>query len=177
MPRLAEPVGVGGVHVHATLSVCGAADPVAVKVNVPFWQAMPEIDTCCGVPGESVPFAGLNEAFTSLLADQPIVPVELASSVSVTVQGPDSPHVLPSRLAGLTDHAGGMSVGEGDGDGINVGDGEGDGMSVGEGDGMSVGEGDGEGDGMSVGEGVGVMPITTSVTATCAFPPFELIAR
>lgn len=159
MSRLAVPVGVGGVHVHATLSVCGVADPVAVKVNVPFWQAMPEIDTCCGVPGESVPFAGLNEAFTSLLADQPIAPVELASSVSVTVQGPDSPHVLPSRPVGLTDHAGGMSVGEGDGDGINVG------------------EGEGEGEGSSVGEGVGVMPITTSVTATCAVPPFELIAR
>ena len=178
-------VSVGGVQLHDTGRDCGWAAPEAVKVNVPFWQAMPEIFTDCGTPGERVPLDGLKVALIPLLAVQVILPVELELSVRVTVQDPVPPQVLGSKLVGLTDHAG--TAGEGDGDGEGEGEGDGDGDGEGEGDGAGEGEGGGVVPGGLVGEGVvlggdvvlgggvGVTPVTTSVTATVAFPAFEVI--
>jgi len=147
----------GGVQLHDTARDCGWAGLEAVKVKVPFWQAMPEMLTCCWLPGERVPPDGAKVAFTVLLADQVILPVELESSVRVTVHGAVTPQVLESKLVGLTDHAGGTGEGEGDGEGEGEGDGEGDGdgEGVGEGDGDGEGVGDGEGDGEGVGDGDG----------------------
>jgi hypothetical protein len=157
---------------------------------------MPEMDTDCGTPGERVPLDGLKVALISLLAVQVILPVELELSVRVTVQDPVPPQVLGSKLAGLTDHAGG-TTGEGDGEGVGVGVGVdvgvGVGLEVGVGVGVEVavglgegvGDGDGEGggvvpgglvgEGTRLGGGVGVIPVTTSVRATVAFPAFEVI--
>ncbi len=84
-------------------------------------------------------------AVTSLLADQLILPVELASSIKVTVHAFVTPQLLPSRLVGLTDQDGGGGGGVCDG----------------------LGDRDGE--------GVGVVPITVSVMLTCALPPLEVI--
>src|SRR5260370_23276022 len=81
---------------------------------------MPEILTDWDTPGERVPLDGLKVAPTSLLADQVMLPVELGSSVRVTVHGAVAPQVLESKLVGLTDHAGG-TTGEGDGEGVGVG--------------------------------------------------------
>jgi len=148
------------------------------------------------MPGERVPLDGLKVAPTSLLADQVMLPVELGSSVRVTVHGAVTPQVLESKLVGLTDHAGG-TTGEGDGEGVGVGVGVdvgvGVGLEVGVGVGVEVavglgegvGDGDGEGggvvpgglvgEGTRLGGGVGVTPVTTSVRATVAFPAFEVI--
>jgi hypothetical protein len=148
---------------------------------------MPEILTDCGTPGERVPLDGLKVAPTLLLAVQVILPVELGSSVRVTVHGAVTPQVLESKLVGLTDHI--RIVGEGDGEGEGDGDGDGEGDGEGEGDGDGDGEGDGDGDGdgegvvpgdlvgegVGLGDGTGVTPVTTSVTATVAFPAFEVI--
>ena len=98
-----------------------------------------------------MPPRGVKVAPTLLLADQVILPVELAFSVRVTVHGAVTPQVLEPKLVGLTDHA--STTGEGDGEG----------------------EGVGVVPGGLVGEGVGVTPVTTSVTATEAFPAFEVI--
>jgi hypothetical protein len=172
-------VSVGGVQLHDTGRDCGWAAPEAVKVKVPLLQAMPEMDTDCGTPGERVPLDGLKVALTSLLAVQVILPVELELSVRVTVQDPVPPQVLESKLVGLTDHAG--TAGEGDGDGEGDGEGDGDGDGEGEGDGDGEGEGGGVvpgglvGEGIGLGDGVGVTPVTTSVTATVVFPAFEVI--
>lgn len=65
------------------------------------------MDTCCCPLGVRVPLGGLKVAPTSLLADQSIFTVEVASSVKVTVQGADEPQVLESKLFGLTDQVGG----------------------------------------------------------------------
>jgi hypothetical protein len=159
---------------------------------------MPEMDTDCGTPGERVPLDGLKVALTSLLADQVMLPVELGSSVRVTVHGAVTPQVLESKLVGLTDHAGG-TAGEGDGEGVGVGVGVDVGVgvglevgvgvgvevAVGLGEGVGDGDGDGEGggvvpgglvgEGTRLGGGVGVTPVTTSVRATVAFPAFEVI--
>jgi len=179
-------VSVGGVQLHDTGRDCGWAAPEAVKVKVPLSEAMPEMDTDCGTPGERVPLDGLKVAPTSLLADQVMLPVELGFSVRVTVHGAVTPQVLESKLVGLTDHAGG-TAGEGDGDGEGDGEGDGDGDGEGEGDGAGEGEGGGVVPGGLVGEsiglggdvvlggGVGVTPVTTSVTATAVFPAFEVI--
>jgi len=172
-----------GVQLHDTGRDCGWAAPEAVKVNVPFWQAMPEIFTDCGTPGERVPLDGLKVALIPLLAVQVILPVELELSVRVTVQGPVAPQVLESKLVGLTDHAGTAGEGEGEGEGDGEGEGEGDGEGDGDGDGDGAGEGEGGGvvpgglvgEGVGLGGGVGVTPVTTSVTATVAFPAFEVI--
>lgn len=143
------------------------------------------MDTDCGTPGDRVPPGGVKVALTLLLADQVIVPVELAFSVRVTVHGAVTPQVLESKLVGLTDHAGTAGEGDGDGEGEGDGDGDGDGEGDGDGDGEGDGEGEGEGGGVVrgglVGEGVGldggvgVTPVTTNVTATVAFPAFEVI--
>lgn len=109
------------------------------------------METCCCPPGDRDPPGGLKVAPTSLLADQFIFPVELASSVRVTIQGDDRPQVPESKLAGLTDQ---VRIGVGDGDGGNV-------TGV-------VGEGVG-------GVGVGVTGVTRKVTITLAFPPLEVI--
>jgi hypothetical protein len=110
----------------------------------------------------------LKVAPTSLLADQFIFPVALASSVKVTVQGADRPHALESKLAGLTDQVR-IGVGDGDGDGL------GDGNCDGEGEGLGNGDGDGEGEGLGNGDGVGVTAVRVKVTLTVAFPPLEVI--
>src|SRR5260370_37101404 len=102
---------------------------------------MPEIFTDCGTPGERVPLDGLKVALIPLLAVQVILPVELELSVRVTVQDPVPPHVVGSKLVGLTDHAG--TAGEGDGGGEGAGEGDGDGGGGVEGAG--AGEGDGGG--------------------------------
>jgi len=96
----------------------------------------------------------LKVAPTSLLADQFIFPVELASSVKVTVQGADRPQVLESKLAGLTDQ-------------VRIG--------VGDGDGEGLGLGDGDGEGLGNGDGVGVTAVKVKVTVTVALPPLEII--
>jgi TrAA12-like len=116
----------------------------------------------------------LKVAPTSLLADQLIFPVELASSVRVTVQGADRPHVLESKLAGLTDQ---VRIGVGDGDGEGLGDGDELGLGDGDGDGEGLGNGDGDGDadGLGNGDGVGVTAVRVKVTLTVAFPPLEVI--
>ena len=106
--------------------------------------------------GERIPFCGLKVAPILLLADQLISPVELGSSVKVTWQGAVCPQVFASRVVVLTDQVG-----------VTVGDGEG--LGDGEGPGDCDGLGDGDGDGVTV------VPVTTRVTATCAFPPFEMI--
>jgi hypothetical protein len=108
----------------------------------------------------------LKVALTSLPADQFIFPVALASSVKVTVQGADRPHVLESKLAGLTDQVR-IGVGDGDGGGLGLGDGDGDGEGL--------GNGDGDGDGLGNGGGVGVTAVRVKVTLTVAFPPLEVI--
>ncbi len=64
-------------------------------------------------------------AVTSLLADQLILPVELGSSIKVTVQGLVIPQLLPFKAVGLTDQSGGgggvcEGVGDGDGEGVGV---------------------------------------------------------
>ncbi len=46
-------------------------------------------------------------AVTSLLADQLILPVELGSSVKVTVHAAVTPQLPPSKVVGLTDQDGG----------------------------------------------------------------------
>ncbi len=93
-----------------------------------------------------MPPRGVKVAPTLLLADQVILPVELAFSVRVTVHGAVTPQALEPKLVGLTDHAG--TTGEGEGVGVVPGG--------------------------LVGDGVGVTPVTTSVTATVAFPAFEV---
>ena len=128
-----------------------------------------------------MPLDGLKVALISLLADQVMLPVELGSSVRVTVHGAVTPQVLESKLVGLTDHA--RTTGVGVGVGVDVGVGVGVEVAVGLGEG--VGDGDGEGggvvpgglvgEGIGLGDGVGVTPVTTSVTATVAFPAFEVI--
>jgi hypothetical protein len=153
-----------GVQLHGTVRACGLAAPEAVKVKVPFLQAMPEILTDCGTPGDRVLPGGVKVVVpTLLLAAQVILPEELAASVRVTVHGAVTPQVLESKLTGLTDHIG--TVGEGDGDG------EGEGVGVG----VGVVPGDLVGEGVGLGVGTGVTPVTTSVTATVAFPAFEVI--
>src|SRR6266478_8592353 len=150
---------------------------------------MPEILTDCGMPGERVPLDGLKVALISLLADQVMLPVELGSSVRVTVHGAVTPQVLESKLVGLTDHA--RTTGVGVGVGVDVGVGVGLGVGVGVGVEVAVGLGEGVGDGEGggggvvpgglvgegtrLGGGVGVIPVTTSVRATVAFPAFEVI--
>ncbi len=124
------------------------------------------MDTCCCPPGDRDPLDGLKVAPTSLLADQFIFPVELASSVKVTVQGDVTPQVLESKLVGLTDQFR-IGVGVGLGDGPGEGDGPGDGCAVGEGEGVAVAG--------VVGVGVGVVAVTASRTRRVAFPPFECI--
>ena len=74
------------------------------------------MDTCCCPPGVRVPPDGLKVAPTLLLAVQCIFPVDLASSVKVTVHGADVPQVLESKLIGLTDQIR-VIIGDGDGDG------------------------------------------------------------
>ncbi len=128
-----------------------------------------------------MPLDGLKVALISLLADQVMLPVELGSSVRVTVHGAVTPQVLESKLVGLTDHA--RTTGVGVGVGVDVGVGVGVEVAVGLGEG--VGDGDGEGggvvpgglvgEGIGLGDGVGVTPVTTSVTATVVFPAFEVI--
>src|SRR5260221_10712262 len=144
-------VSVGGVQLHDTGRDCGWAAPVAVKVNVPFLQAIPEILTDCGMPGERVPLDGLKVALISLLADQVMLPVELGSSVRVTVHGAVTPQVLESKLVGLTDHA--RTTGVGVGVGVDVGVGVGLGVGVGVGVEVAVGLGEGVGDGDGEGGG------------------------
>src|SRR5260370_2502586 len=61
------------------------------------------MDTCCCPPGVKVPPAGLKVAPTSLLAVQSIFPVDFASSVKVTVHGPDAPQVFESNPLVLAD--------------------------------------------------------------------------
>ena len=157
-----------GVQLHGTVRACGLAAPEAVKVKVPFLQAMPEILTDCGTPGDRVLPGGVKVVVpTLLLAVQVILPEELAASIRVTVHGAVTPQVLESKLTGLTDHIG--TVGEGDGDGEGEGEGDGDGEGVG------VVPGDLVGEGVGLGDGTGVTPVTTSVTATVAFPAFEVI--
>src|SRR5579864_3116801 len=96
------------------------------------------MDTCCCPPGVRVPPGGLKVVpGTSLLAVQSIFPVDFASSVKVTVHGPDAPQVFESKLLGLTDQSR-VVVGDGDGDG--------DGLTVGSG----VGVGSAEGTGVSL---------------------------
>src|SRR5260370_39220861 len=67
------------------------------------------MDTCCCPP------AGLKVAPTSLLAVQSIFPVDFASSVKVTVHGPDGPQVFESNPLVLADQirvgVGGTGVG------------------------------------------------------------------
>ena len=136
-----------------------------------------------------MPLDGLKVALISLLADQVMLPVELGSSVRVTVHGAVTPQVLESKLVGLTDHA--RTTGVGVGVGVDVGVGVGLEVGVGVGVEVAVGLGDGEGDGegkgggvvpgglvgesVGLGGGVGVRPVTTSVRATVAFPAFEVI--
>jgi hypothetical protein len=141
------------------------------------------------MPGERVPLDGLKVALISLLADQVMLPVELGSSVRVTVHGAVTPQVLESKLVGLTDHARttcvGVGVGVDVGVGVGLGVGVGVGVEVAVGLGEGVGDGDGEGggvvpgglvgEGTRLGGGVGVIPVTTSVRATVAFPAFEVI--
>ena len=74
------------------------------------------MDTCCCPPGVRVPPDGLKVAPTLLRAVQCIFPVDLASSVKVTVHGADVPQVLESKLIGLTDQIR-VIIGDGDGDG------------------------------------------------------------
>src|SRR5260370_23348318 len=74
------------------------------------------MDTCCCPPGVKVPPAGLKVAPTSLLAVQSIFPVDFASSVKVTVHGPDAPQVFESNPLVLADQ---IRVGVG-GTGVDV---------------------------------------------------------
>jgi hypothetical protein len=90
--------------------------------------------TCCCPPGVRVPPAGLKVAPTSLLAVQSIFPVDFASSVKVTVHGPDGPQAVESKPLVLADQ---IRVVVGDGDG----DGDGDGLTVGSGVGVGSAEG------------------------------------
>src|SRR5260370_11268854 len=84
---------------------------------------------CCCTPGVMVPPAGLKFAPSSLLADQSIFPVDFASSVKVTVHGPDAPQVFESNPLVLADQIK-VVVGGSDGDGdvdvdvVAVGSGE-----------------------------------------------------
>jgi len=67
-------VGGGGVQLHATFT--GVTPVCPEKVKVPFWQGIVPIVTVTGVPGETVPLAGLKVTPLprSLLADQVTVP-------------------------------------------------------------------------------------------------------
>src|SRR5258708_23589297 len=107
------------------------------------------MDTCWCPPGVRVPPGGLKVAPTSLLAVQSIFPVDFASSVKVTVHGPDGPQVFESNPLVLADQ---IRVGVGGtGVGVFVGVGVG-----GTGVGVSVGVGVcGTGVGVFVGVGVG----------------------
>ena len=125
------------------------------------------------MPGERVPLDGLKVALISLLADQVMLPVELGSSVRVTVHGAVTPQVLESKLVGLTDHA--RTTGVGVDVGVDVGVGVGEGVGDGDGEGGGVVPGGLVGEGTRLGGGVGVIPVTTSVRATVAFPAFEVI--
>ncbi len=120
-----------------------------------------------------MPLDGLKVALISLLADQVMLPVELGSSVRVTVHGAVTPQVLESKLVGLTDHA--RTTGVGVDVGVDVGVGVGEGVGDGDGEGGGVVPGGLVGEGTRLGGGVGVIPVTTSVTATVAFPAFEVI--
>jgi len=115
------------------------------------------MDTCCCPPGVRVPPAGLKVAPTSLLAVQSIFPVDFASSVKVTVHGPDVPQVVESKPFVLADQ---IRVGVGGtGVGVSVGVGVG-GTGVGVFVGVGVG---GTGVGVSVGVGVGGTDVGVTV--------------
>src|SRR5260370_35683243 len=104
---------------------------------------------CCCTPGVMVPPAGLKFAPSSLLADQSIFPVDFASSVKVTVHGPDAPQVFESNPLVLADQIR-VVVGDGDGDGTGAGDA----LSAGLGEGLGVG-------------------LEVNVTLTVCAPPVE----
>src|SRR5258706_7003609 len=111
------------------------------------------------MPGERVPLDGLKVALISLLADQVMLPVELVSSVRVTVHGAVTQQVLESKLVGLTDHA--RTTGVGVDVGVDVGVGVGEGVGDGDGEGGGVVPGGLVGEGTRLGGGVGVIPVTT----------------
>src|SRR6266849_10730138 len=115
------------------------------------------MDTCWCPPGVRVPPAGLKVAPTSLLAVQSMFPVYFASSVKVTVHGPDGPQVFESNPLVLADQ---IRVGVGGtGVGVYVGVGVG-GTGVGVFVGVGVG---GTGVGVSVGVGVGGTDVGVTV--------------